>query len=237
MPTATVITLNDKYSKYLDLNDLIGGDPADLNAFEAALNEVMPRVYMMGFWRDTMETLTEVDVSKGVYILPVGYDSILGAILDDSPAVLYSLWHDYRLFGEPSTTAASNFTTLMGGFIDDGYATTDPYDDGAEISPARRRYRVGNVDSDTKATLLLRRQWVDVDGGEDTVYIPNDATIIKHALLGKLAEANADIQRAEYHWQTAQKLLEADLDSYRGGARPKVVIAPEGVGSGMGGMY
>ena len=53
----------------------------------------------------------------------------------------------------------------------------------------------------------------------------------------KLAEDNADVQRAEYHWQTAQKLIEADLDSYRGGARPKMVIAPEGVGSGMGGMY
>lgn len=191
----------------------------------------------MGFWRDTMETLTEVDVSKGVYILPVGYDAILGAILDDSPAVLYSLWHDYRLFGEPSTTAASNLTTLMGGFIDDGYATTDPYNSDAAISPSRRRYRVGSVDSDTKATLLLRRKWIDVDENTDTAYIPSDNSIIKHALLGKLAEDNADVQRAEYHWQTAQKLIESDLDSYRGGARPKLVIAPEGVGTGMSGMY
>jgi hypothetical protein len=94
------------------------------------------------------------------------------------------------------------------------------------------------VDSDTKATLLLRRKYVPVSTDDnDLVYIPNESTIIKHGLLGKLAEDNADIQRAEYHWQTCQKLLEADIDSYRGGARPKVTIAPEGVGSGMRGMY
>ena len=242
MPTATVNSLSEKYVQYLDAGATTNGDFQNVltsEDFMRALNEVMPRVYMMGFWRDTMETLTEVDVSKGVYILPIGYDSILGAILNDSPTALYSLWHDYRLFGEPGTTAASDLTTLMGGFIDDGYATTDPYavDPTAIISPSRRRYRVGAVNSDTKATLLLRRQWVDVANGDSTVYIPNDATIIKHALLGKFAEDTADIQRAEYHWQTAQKLLEADLDSYRGGARPKVQIAPEGAGSGMSGMY
>ena len=231
MPSSRVDNLEVKYMKYLDAATRANTD------FWNALNEVMPRVYMMGFWRDTMETLTEVDVSKGVYILPVGYDSILGAILNDGPTALYSLWHDYRIFGEPSTTSASELTTLMGGFIDDGYATTDPYNDDAAISPSRRRYRVGNVSSDTKATLLLSRQWVDVGANDDGVYIPNDATIIKHALLGKLSEDNADIERAEYHWQTAQKLMEFDLDSYRGGARPKVHIAPEGVGSGMSGMY
>ena len=83
----------------------------------------------------------------------------------------------------------------------------------------------------------MRRKYVYVEENDDLVFIPNDATIIKHALLGKLSEDNADVQRAEYHWQTAQKLIEADLDSYRGGARPKVQVAPEGVGSGMSGMY
>mgnify|MGYP003644107706 CR=1 FL=1 len=224
MPTETVVNLNDKYSKYLDKADLTGLDPADLNAFEAALNEIMPRIYHMGLWRDMLTTLTDVDVSSGTYVLAAEYDSILSAILGDNPTIINSVWHDYRLFGEPSTSSTA--TTLMGGFIDDGY------NDGGN-----RVYRVGPVDSTSTATLLVRRRWVDVTAGTNTVYIPNDATIIKHALLGKLAEDNADVERADYHWGTAQRLMEADLDSYRGGAKPKLHLAPDGIGGGMAGMY
>ena len=229
MPTSSVANLRTKYRGYLDAGAATDAD------FRNALDEIMPRIYQMGFLRDMMTTLNEEDVSSGYYTLladvtstGVGYDSVLAAILDDSPTVLYSIWHDYRMFGEPSTTAASDVTSLMAGVFDDGYS-------GAG---GLRRYRISPVDSDTKATLLLRRKYVPVStDDDDLVYIPNEATIIKHGLLGKLAEDNADVQRAEYHWQTAQKLLEADIDSYRGGARPKVTIAPEGVGSGMRGMY
>jgi hypothetical protein len=228
MPTSSVADLRTKYRGYLDAGAATDAD------FRNALDEVMPRIYQMGFWRDMMTTLEEVDVSSGYYTLladvtstGVGYDSILAVILDDSPTVLYSIWHDYRMFGEPSTTAASDVTSLMAGVFDDGYS-------GAG---GRRRYRISPVDSDTKATLLMKRKWVDVAIDAHLVFLPNDSTIIKHGLLGKLAEDNADIERAEYHWQTAQRLLEADIDSYRGGARPKVTIAPEGVGSGMRGMY
>lgn len=228
MPTGQVGTLKGKYSQYLD-----AGAATDADWYKA-LNEVMPRVFHMGFWRDMMTTLEEQDVSSGYFTLPaddastgVGYDSILHAILDDSPTALFSIWHDYRLFGEPSATAAADVTSLSVGVYDDGYS-------GAG---GRRRYRVSPVDSSTKATFLMKRKWVDVAIDDHLVFLPNDPSVIKHALLGKLAEDNADVQRAEYHWQTAQKLIEADLDSYRGGARPKMVIAPEGVGSGMGGMY
>ena len=229
MPTATVSELRTKYVGYLD-----AGTVSDAN-FRAALDEVMPRVYMMGFWRDMMTTLEEQDVSSGYFTLPaddadtgIGYDSILHAILDDGPIGLHSIWHDYRLFGEPTVASkAAGNTANMAGVFDDGYTGT----------AGRRRYRIAPVTSTTKATFLMRRKYVDVEENDDLVFIPNDATIIKHALLGKLSEDNADVQRAEYHWQTAQKLIEADLDSYRGGARPKVQVAPEGVGSGMRGMY
>jgi hypothetical protein len=56
-------------------------------------------------------------------------------------------------------------------------------------------------------------------------------------LLGKLAEDNADLQRAQYHWGTVNQLLEVDTDSYRGAAKPTLHIAPNGVGGGMTGMY
>ena len=228
MPTGQVGTLKGKYSQYLD-----AGAATDADWYKA-LNEVMPRIYHMGFWRDMMTTLEEQDVSSGYFTLPaddastgVGYDSILHAILDDSPTALFSIWHDYRIFGEPSATAASDVTSLSVGVYDDGYS-------GAG---GRRRYRISPVDSTTKATFLMKRKWVDVAIDDHYVFLPNDPSVIKHALLGKLAEDNADVQRAEYHWQTCQKLIDADLDSYRGGARPRPYVAPSGPGGRVVGMY
>jgi hypothetical protein len=99
-----------------------------------------------------------------------------------------------------------------------------------------RRFRVGGTDSTSKAHMLLKRRWVDVDGASDLVHMPSNA-ILKHALLGKLSEDNADIQRAQYHWGLVAQLLESDTDSYRGAAKPTLHIAPDGVGAGMSGMY
>lgn len=111
----------------------------------------------------------------------------------------------------------------------------------AEVNTANgssryRRYRIGGTDSDSTAHMLLKRKWVDVDSGSDLVHMPSNA-ILKHALLGKLSEDNADIQRASYHWGLVAQLLETDTDSYRGAAKPTLHIAPDGVGAGMSGMY
>ncbi len=99
-----------------------------------------------------------------------------------------------------------------------------------------RRYRIGNVNTTSTAHVLLKRRWEDVDGNSDLVYMPSNA-IVKHGLLGKLAEDNADIQRAAYHWGLVTQLLETDTDSYRGASKPTLKVAPNGVGSGMTGMY
>jgi len=99
-----------------------------------------------------------------------------------------------------------------------------------------RRFRIGNTDSSSSAHMLLKRRWVDCDSNSDLVHVPSNA-IIKHALLGKLSEDNADAQRAMYHWGVIKELLEADTDSYRGASKPTLHIAPDGVGAGMSGMY
>lgn len=99
-----------------------------------------------------------------------------------------------------------------------------------------RRYRIGGTNSSSSAHMLLKKRWVDVDSTSDLVYIPSNS-ILKHALLGKLSEDNADAQRAMYHWGVVKELLEADMDSYRGAAKPTLHIAPDGVGAGMSGMY
>ena len=111
----------------------------------------------------------------------------------------------------------------------------------AEINTANgssryRRFRVGGTDSTSSAHMLLKRKWVDVDSTFDLVHMPSNA-MLKHALLGKLAEDNSDIERAQFHWGTVAQLLETDTDSYRGAAKPNLKIAPNGVGSGMMGMY
>ena len=99
-----------------------------------------------------------------------------------------------------------------------------------------RRFRIGGTNSTSSAHMLLKRRWVDVDSTSDLVHIPSNS-ILKHALLGKLAEDNADVERATYHWGVVKELLETDTDSYRGAAKPTLHIAPDGVGAGMSGMY
>jgi len=108
--------------------------------------------------------------------------------------------------------------------------------DTSRGSSRYRRFRVGGTNSNSSAHMLLKRKWVDVDSNTDLVHMPANA-ILKHALLGKLAEDNADIQRASYHWGLVAQLLEADTDSYRGAAKPTLKVAPDGVGAGMSGMY
>mgnify|MGYP001197523720 FL=1 len=245
MPTALVSALKTTNAKYIDPY-VPAGSSADAEFF-IALNEVMPRLYHMGFWRDMLVVLAEQDVSKGVWLLPedhsssgVGYDSIISAILEDDPAPIYSMWHDYRRYGEPATTASATYKSHMRGFIDDGFsATKDPYADNPDalLSTPRRQYRVSPVDSTSKATLLLKRKYVHVDSTSDNVFVPHDKSILKHALLGKVAEDNADVQRAEYHWSIAQKLLDAELDSYRGSAKPVLQVSPNGAGGSIKGMY
>ena len=99
-----------------------------------------------------------------------------------------------------------------------------------------RRFRIGDTSSNSSAHMLLKRRWVDAVDSSETIHVP-DRAILKHALLGKLSEDNADVQRAQYHWGICKQLLETDMDSYRGSTRPRVHIAPEGASSGMSGMY
>ena len=242
MPAQLLSDLQPHFEGYLDQSAKGNGD------FVRAMNEVMPRLYHMGFWRDMLAVLDGVegageDVSDGFFDLPadvpttgVGYDSIISAMLDDQPRAIWSVWHDFRRFGQPSS--GSTETSLMGGFIDAGYTGV-----AAPDGSLRRRYRIAGVNSSSQATFLLKRKYVHVTGAAEEgstahkVFVPNDNSILKHALLGKLGEDNADVERAEYHWQTAQRLLDADLDSHRGSAKPVLQISPNGAGGPIAGMY
>lgn len=95
-----------------------------------------------------------------------------------------------------------------------------------------RRYRLANPSSLTKTVfLLLKRKFIPITGVNDVIYIGN-LNAVKHGLLGTVAEDNADLQRAEYHWGVCRQLLEEEMDAHRGAARPTVKFDPYGGAGG-----
>ena len=109
--------------------------------------------------------------------------------------------------------------------------------DGDDIALARirgdgvaryRRFRFSNNSGSTQnVKLLLKRAWEPVLTQDDILYLGN-LNAIKHGLLGMLAEDNADLERAQYHWTVCRKLLDEELDAARGSAKPKLILKPAG---------
>jgi hypothetical protein len=91
-----------------------------------------------------------------------------------------------------------------------------------------RRFRFANSSGQTKnIKLLLKRAWQTVLTQDDIIYLGN-LNAIKHGLLGMLAEDNADLERAQYHWTICRQLLDEELDAARGAAKPKPILKPVG---------
>ena len=314
MPALTVKAVTKALSDYVRPDEDI----------VAKLNMVMPRLYAMGMWRDLLYDWS-IETTNDYFALPEHADSLLGAMLQNSPVEAQSQWHDYRISGYASDGPAPIF-----GIVDDGFHPTKeeiPYsssknyllkavpiptntvlptegevtidilgdinvdyeyqnnvdthssvtasfgspaissfefDDGslkvknisyygvpekiriiaendadatekiilAEIKGdgvARyRRFRFHNSDSSVKnVKLLLKRAWEPVLTQDDIMYLGN-LNVIKHGLLGMLAEDNADLERAQYHWTICRQLLDEELDATRGAAKPKVTVRPAG---------
>jgi len=91
-----------------------------------------------------------------------------------------------------------------------------------------RWYRFANPNSDEKhVVLLLKRKFNTLLFNTDIVYLSN-INAIKHALLGIVAEDNADMERSAFHWGTCKQLLDEEKDAFNGMARPKVQLDPMG---------
>jgi len=306
MPALTVKAVTKALSDYVRPDEDI----------VAKLNMVMPRLYAMGMWRDLLYDWS-IETTNDYFALPEHADSLLGAMLQNSPVEAQSQWHDYRISGYASDGPApifgivddgfhptkedlsypvssyliyikaipipsnlqlptegevsidmvvgqNRFTetiSLAGGssseFIDENepieiknisyygipekiriVAEVDPSDDTATTTTladikgdgvARyRRFRFHNSDSSAKnVKLLLKRAWEPVLTQDDILYLGN-LNAIKHGLLGMLAEDNADLERAQYHWTICRQLLDEELDATRGAAKPKVTLKPAG---------
>ena len=305
MPALTVKAVTKALSDYVRPDEDI----------VAKLNMVMPRIYAMGMWRDLLYDWS-IETTNDYFALPEHSDSLLGAMLQNSPVEAQSQWHDYRISGYASdgpapifgivddgfhptkegisyVSGARNLTLIAAGgasFLPDegvvkvryvvtstGVATTSTTDlsdynnqpsvtienqevtveeisfdnvpslmaiksidndDATDVTTlaeikgdgvARyRRFRFYNSDSSVKnVKLLLKRAWEPVLTQDDILYLGN-LNAIKHGLLGMLAEDNADLERAQYHWTICRQLLDEELDATRGAAKPKVTLKPAG---------
>jgi len=84
-----------------------------------------------------------------------------------------------------------------------------------------RRFRVGGARDTTYVHVLVKRSWLNASDSADIVYLGN-LSAWKHALLGKLAEDNADVERANYHWSVCKQMLQDEKDASRGAAIPRL---------------
>ena len=302
MPALTVKAVTKALSDYVRPDEDI----------VAKLNMVMPRIYAMGMWRDLLYDWS-IETTNKYFALPEHSESLLGAMLQNSPVDAQSQWHDYRISGYASDGPSPIF-----GVVDDGFhstieelrtpTTTDVYEivvraispsvslpsdgeivvestrlngtkvrnsvdfssygagwsdatitevnsisfsdihdgvevyasnqnDDSEIVLARvkgdgvaryRRFRFSNSGSEVRnVKLLLKRAWQPVLTQDDIMHLGN-LNAIKHGLLGMLAEDNADLERAQYHWTICRQLLDEELDAARGAAKPKLTVKPAG---------
>ena len=93
-----------------------------------------------------------------------------------------------------------------------------------------RRYRVDVNNQKASLRLLLKRKFVTLVDENDVIHV-SSLSAIKHAMLGNIAEENADLERANYHWSVCRNILDEQLDAHRGAAKPAIRFDPSGVGA------
>jgi hypothetical protein len=94
-----------------------------------------------------------------------------------------------------------------------------------------RRFRAGDpAQPPVTAHMLVKRSCPTTLSGDTIVHLGN-INALKHGLLGRIAEDGADIERANYHWQICEQLLDSELGAFRGAAKPMLQINPYGVSS------
>ena len=106
--------------------------------------------------------------------------------------------------------------------------------DGRGDDVARyRRFRLSNTNAASKTVyVLLKRRFEQLVSADDVVWL-SDRNVIKHGLLASVAEDNADVERANYHWSVCNQLLEQEKDAHRGFVKPTLNIDFTG-GAGHG---
>ena len=131
-------------------------------------------------------------------------------------AIKYFMVSEERPILDIRTTSGDTTTTI---------ATVGPL----ATTTRYRRYRVPSATDTTTVHVLVKRAFEPLVNDDDMIYISNLAAI-KHGLLALIAEDNADLERASYHWTEAQKNMELEMESARGSAIPSIQFDMSGVG-------
>lgn len=98
---------------------------------------------------------------------------------------------------------------------------------GTEVA-RYRRFRINNeFQKERIVHMLLKRRFENLLNQDDIIYLDN-INALKHSILGTIAEDNADIERANYHWGVCTLLLDQEKDAHRGMVRPTLKIDPTG---------
>jgi hypothetical protein len=176
-------------------------------------------------------SFSEVEGSEiRVTVLSSAVGALVGEITGPSEA---AVTFPSDTFQRVTSISYSNipFPIDMRVSIDDGvtYFTLATLSPGSGVVQLRR-FKVTDARTDSVVTLLVKRKAPYLTDGDGIVHLGN-INAIKHALLGRIAEDNADVQRASYHWGICKQMLEDELDAARGSARPMIQLSGFGEGA------
>ena len=96
-----------------------------------------------------------------------------------------------------------------------------------------RRFRTSSKDPSTTVHLLVKRGCPSNFTSSTVIHLGSIGAI-KNGLLGLIAEDNSDLDRSRVYWTACEKLLDQDLISYMGSAKPVLSLDLSGCKSAGG---
>jgi hypothetical protein len=205
-----------------------------------------------GYW-PTLKLLPEAGITELV-VVPAAADyrttnwdpdtdgSSISILAADGEKVYQSVNESYFLsFGSgiPAPTTVTSILSIKFDGLTASYDIRTDEDDPesviATVGPNNgatryRRFRLNRAtDGETVVHVLCKRAFKLLEDDDDICYVSNIGAL-KHGLLGRIAEDNADLERANYHWQLCTKLLDEEAASATGAAQPRLNIDPFGTG-------
>jgi hypothetical protein len=171
---------------------------------------------------------------------------------DDNESVVVTATNGDKIYASTTNSVASSDVTLtfaedinsvisiqfdgLTDLYDIRTNAADPDTTIATIGPDSgvtryRRFRLNrSTNGQTNVHVLCKRAFQPVRNGTDIVYVSNVGAL-KHGMLGRLMEDNADIERSEYHWNKCVQLMEEEAATSRGAAIPRLNVDPYGTGN------
>lgn len=171
-----------------------------------------------------------LDDGSSIVVIASDGTKVCQSVLDDSPSS-----DPFLEFPRLVTNVHSIRFDGLNASFDLRTTSDDPDTTIATVGPNNgltryRRFRLNRAtDGETVVHVLCKRAFQLLADDDDICYVSNIGAL-KHGLLGRIAEDNADLERANYHWQLCTKLLDEEAASATGAAQPRLNIDPFGTG-------